>query len=478
MSSVDPRDLRIAELEQLLRAALTRISELEAEVRDLKVKLNQNSTNSSKPPSSDPPGTPRQEQKPATGRKPGGQPGHKKHERTLLPPEKVSRVVDLIPDRCGRCRKRLRGRDDSPRRHQVIDVPPIEPEVTEYRCHQLGCECGALTLAALPPECTSLVGDRLAGLMCLLMGQYRLSKRMVQSALSTILGVPLSLGMVPKVGAEMSEALAPATAQAVQYVQEAAAANADETGWSEGKLKGVKRKAWLWTFATPLVVAFVISLSRGSQVVKNTLGSTFKGILTTDRWAAYNFYDVALRQLCWSHLTRDFQAFIDSGGLASGFGRALMRERNRMFKWWHRVRDGTLTRQTFQKRMRRVERRVGDLLRAAQMYSEGKTAGVAGEILKLESALWTFVKVEGVEPTNNFGERVIRHAVMWRKTSFGTQSPEGSRFVEHILTAVTTLKLQKRNVLEFLTQTIAAHRRGHHGPSLLPQPQLQLAAAA
>lgn len=296
----------------------------------------------------------------------------------------------------------------------------------------------------LPLEATSLVGDRLGGLICLLMGQYRLSKRMVQLLLSDVLGVTLSLGMVPKVAAEVSEALVPAVAEAVEFVREADAANADETGWSEGKKDGRARRAWLWTFATRVVVVFVIALSRGSNVVKDTLGEGFTGFLTTDRWSAYNFYDLALRQLCWSHLTRDFQGFIDRGGKGGRIGRALMRERNKMFKWWHRVRDGTLSRPVFERRMQAVERRVGRLLRKAVVRAESKTAGMAAEILKLEEAMWTFVEVEGVEPTNNFGERCIRHSVMWRKTSFGTQSPEGSRFVERILTAVTTLKLQKR----------------------------------
>jgi transposase len=360
----------------------------------------------------------------------------------------------------------------------VVDVPPITPDITEYRRHALGCACGELTRAPLPPEANSLVGDRLGALMGMLVGQYRLSKRMVQSMLSDVLGVSLSLGMVPKVGNELSQALVPSFAEAVEHVQKSDAANADETGWYEGKKGGRSRRAWLWLFATRTVAVFVIALSRGSGVVKSTLGPDFNAFLTTDRWTAYNFYDLALRQLCWSHLTRDFQGFIDRSGRGARYGRALMRERNKMFKWWHRVRDGTLRRDVFQGRMRKVERKVGRLLRRAAVRAESKTAGMAAEILKLESAMWTFVDIEDVEPTNNFGERCIRHAVMLRKTTFGTQSPEGSRFVERILTTVTTLRLQKRNVLAFLTATLAAHRRGLRGPPLLPHAAVQLPAAA
>ena len=473
----DPRDARIAHLEALVAKLLARIAALEAENSELKARLTQNSTNSSKPPSSDQPGAPRRPSRP-TGRKPGGQPGHKKHERKLLPPETISRVVELVPHQCGNCGRRLHGRDEVPQRHQVIDVPPIMPHVTEYRCHQLWCACGEGTRACLPKEASSLVGDRLGALMGLLMGQYRLSKRMVQSMLSDVLGVELSLGMVPKVGNELSQALAPSHEEAKKHVQQADIANADETGWYEGKQNGRSRRAWLWVFATRAVAVFVIALSRGREVVKNTLGHDFNAILTTDRWSAYNFYDLALRQLCWSHLTRDFQGFIDRGGRGAHYGRALMRERNRMFKWWHRVRDGTLSREEFQRRMRKVERNVGNLLRKAEVHAEGKTAGMAREILNLESALWTFVDVPGVEPTNNFGERCIRQAVMLRKMSFGTQSDAGSRFVERMLTAVTTLKLQRRNALEFLTATLTAHRRGIPPPSLFAPPTPQLAIAA
>jgi transposase len=482
----DPRDIRITELEiqvaardRVIVELLAKVEALLGRVAELEARLGQNSNNSSKPPSSDSPGARREQKKPPTGRKPGGQPGHQKHERELLPAEKVDRVIDLVPEQCGKCGRGLRGRDKEPRRHQVIDIPPIKPEVAEFRCHELECDgCGATTRAPLPSEAESLVGDRLGGLICLLMGQYRLSKRMVQLLLSDVLGVSLSLGMVPKVATEVSESLVPAFTEAVEFVRKANAANADETGWSEGKKDGRSRRAWLWTFATRAVVVFVIALSRGSNVVKETLGEDFNGFLTTDRWNAYNFYDLALRQLCWSHLTRDIQSFIDRGGKGARIGKALMRERHKMFKWWHRVRDGTLSQPVFQRRMRAVKKTVGRLLRKAVARAEAKTAGMAAEILKLEEAMWTFVEVEGVEPTNNFGERCIRHPVMWRKTSFGTQSPAGSRFVERILTAVTTLKLQKRNVLEFLTETLAAHRRGRRGPSLLPSSPAQLAAAA
>jgi transposase len=276
----------------------------------------------------------------------------------------------------------------------------------------------------------------------------------------------------------VSKALAEPVVEAEAFVQKAEAANMDETGWFEGKSEGRAKRAWLWVVATALVSVFRISASRGGHVAKALLGEDFTGFLTTDRWSAYNWLDTALRQLCWSHLTRDIQGFIDRGGEGGRIGTLLMQQRHRMFAWWHRVCDGTMLRADFELRMRMVETKVGELLREAAARAEAKTAGMAAEILKLEGALWTFVQVEGIEPTNNFGERTIRHAVMYRKTSFGTQSPEGSRFVERILTAVTTLKQQERNVLEYLTAAIHAHRRGRRPPSMLPTLSSQAAIAA
>lgn len=486
MVQVDARDVQIAHLEKRLEAALERIAQLEEENerlreenRRLEEQLGLNSSNSSKPPSADAPGTPRQRKRP-TGRRPGGQPGHKKHERALLPPEEVQHVVELVPQECRGCKRRLRGQDSAPRRHQVVEVPPLSAIVTEYRCHALQCpDCGVVTRGEVPAHARSVFGDRLAALASLLVGKYRLSKRLVKDALSDMLGVEVSVGSVSNLEGEMSDALAPATAEALASVRASEAANADETGFAQGRKGGRSARAWLWVVATALVVVFHIARNRNGKVARYLLGEDFAGFLTTDRWSAYEWVDAGLRQLCWAHLTRDFQRFIDRGGRGGRIGRELMRERNRFFKWYHRVRDGTLAREQFEKRMRGVERRVGQLLRKAARRAEKKTAGMAREILQWEKCLWTFVDVPGLEPTNNFGERCIRHAVMYRKTSFGTQSEDGSRFVERIFTATATLKLQGRDVLAFLTDALAAHRRGLRGPSLLPSapvPQLALTA--
>lgn len=481
----DPRDIaRIAELEaqvaerdRIIEELMGKVTALTARVADLEARLNQNSRNSSKPPSTDPPGAVRPA-KGATGRKPGGQPGHKFHKRELLPVEQVDEVIELKPKTCRGCARGLKGQDVSPRRHQVTEIPPVVPHVTEYRCHGLVCEgCGTRTQAEVPTEARSAFGTRLGALVCLFVGKYRLSKRLVRDALSDVLGARLCLGSVSNLEAEMAAALEAPTAAAMAFVQRQDVAHLDETGWTEGQENGRAARAWLWVAATACVTVFQIARSRGGDIARGLL-KDFTGFLVTDRWCAYNFYDSALRQLCWSHLTRDFQGFIDRGGEGGRLGALLMKERHRLFRLWHRVRDGTLEHALLEEKLKPVKKAVGRLLREAVLCAEAKTAGMAAEMLKLEPALWTFGQIQGLEPTNNFGERSIRCAVMYRKTSFGTHSERGSRFVERILSSVASLNQQRRDVLGFLAEALRAHRCQLSAPSLLPPTANQLAIAA
>ncbi len=453
----DPRDLEIADLKALVVKLLARVAQLEVEV----AQLRQNSSNSSKPPSSDPPGAPRREGEPSDrGR--GGQPGHKHHKRELLPPEQVSKVVECVPPRCHRCRARLTGLDPEPWRSQVIEVLPIRPHVTEYREHQLGCDqCGARTRGELPPEAVATFGPRLKSLIAVCTGGYRLSKRVTQELLSDFLGVRLALGSVCNIEREVSEALAAPVEEAREYVRKQSVVHADETGWREAK-----GRAWLWTAASALVTVFQIARSRGAGVAKDLLGENFSGFLVVDRWAAYEW--VELRQICWSHLLRDFQGFVDRGGIGGALGAKLLASSRTMFRLWHRVRDKTLQRSTFQRRMHPVEQRILRLLRKAALRAESRTAGMARELLDQADYLWTFVSNEGVEPTNNAAERAIRPAVLWRKGSFGTDTAQGSRFAERILTAVTSLKQQRRPLLDYLERACRALGDDSAPPSLLP----------
>jgi transposase len=304
---------------------------------------------------------------------------------------------------------------------------------------------------------------RLQAMVSLLGGHYHLSKRKTEELMADFFQVDVSLGSIPALEQRTSKAICEPVQAAREYVKTQPQVNMDETGWRE-----CNQRAWLWVAATTWVTVFLVRCSRGSKVAKEMLGEAFQGILTTDRWSAYNWLSTLLRQLCWAHLLRDFQAFLERGGESQQIGEAILTQAELMFQWWHKVRDGTMSRATFQEQMQPVQLQVGELLRQGTACDHSKTAGTCRDILKREEALWTFVRVEGVEPTNNFGERQVRPGVLWRNGSFGTQSETGSRFVERIMTVVATLRQQDRNVLDYLTEACDAANWGRKAPSLLP----------
>ncbi|RKH03383.1 IS66 family transposase [Corallococcus sp. CA053C] len=467
MATRDPRDARIAELERRLSAALARIEQQDARIAELEAQLRRTSRNTSQPPSTDPPGMPPRKSEP-TGRKPGGQPGHKGRKRELLPPDKVTEVVAVpAPERCTGCNGPLLRLEGAPpaRVHQVVELLRIVPEVKQYELHAGWCAgCNDWRCAPLPegvPE--GNFGPRLTGFIALATGRFRLSKRRVQELLEDVLGVELALGSVSNLEQLVSSALAAPVSEARAYMRTQPAVHQDETGWWQKHAR-----AWLWVASTATVAVFLIVKSRGKAVAQTMLGQGFRGTLISDRWCAYNWVHALKRQVCWAHLVREFEGFVERGGEAKRLGELLLAEAFVMFEWWHLARDGLLTRATFQRRMRPLMREVERLLAEAAEVCPKKVAGTAREILKRKDALWTFVYTEAVEPTNNLAERDLRHSVIWRKTSFGTQSEDGSRFVERILTAVMSLRKQERNVLDYLTEALEALLHRAPAPSLLP----------
>jgi transposase len=456
------------EAQAYIRALESRVAALEATVQQLREQVQQTSRTSSRPPSSDPPQAlgkrPRRE---PTGRRPGGQPGHEGQARALVPVAEVDVVVPVKPERCHHCQHLLQGEDPQPQRHQVTEIPPVKPVVTEYQLHRLVCpSCGEETRAEVPAGVpTGGFGPRVQAITALCTGAYHLSKRTTQRALEDMFGVQMGLGTITTLEHATVQAVAEPVAAARAYVQQQPAAYLDETGWREGQ-----QRAWLWTAVTEWVTVFVVRASRGGKVAQELLGERFWGWLVTDRWSAYTWYPPWRRQVCWAHLLRDIEAMIERGGRSREIGEAVQVQARQMFQWWHRVREGTLAHRTFASSMWPVRQEVERLLEAGQTCGVPKTEGTCRELLKLRQALWTFVRHEGVEPTNNAAERAIRPGVLWRKGSFGTQSAEGSRFVEAMMTVVATLKQQHRNVLAYVTAACEAALCGQPAPSLLPTP--------
>jgi transposase len=460
-----------SEVVQLLHRLLARIEKLEAENRELKARLNLNSANSSKPPSTDPPHVKRKPPTPPSGRSRGGQPGHPRHERPLVPPEEIDQTVECRPERCADCGKPLAGEDPDPRRHQVAEIPPLKPHVVEYRLHTLACACcGGQTTGSLPADAPrGCFGPRLTAMVSMLSGSYRLGKRPVRQLLADLFGLNVSLGMVCKLQQQSARILQTPYDELCEAIRNDHV-HVDETGWKENK-----RKAWLWVVVAPCATVFHVASSRGGSVVRHLLGKAFGLVVHCDRWSAYQW--LKRLQCCWAHLRRDFQAMIDRGGVSKPIGEALLDHSNNLFHWWHQVRDGTMTRSTLQKYvglLRQVMRT--DFERGAACGC-AKTAGTCRELLDREAQLWTFLWNDGVEPTNNAAERALRHAVVWRKCSGGTDSSAGSRFVERMLSIVATCRQQSRHVLEYLTACHQAAIAGQPIPSLIPQPATASRAA-
>lgn len=457
MTLLDAKDRRIAELE-------ARVAELEAQVRDLLAQLGRNSTNSSLPPSRDnAEARALRARKAKSKRRRGGQKGHRRAMRELLPPEEVDEVHDLRPDACGKCKQPLRGDDPAPVRRQVTEIPELVALVREYRIHTVECPCGHHTRAEVPPEAQGCFGPRLSALVSLLSGGYRISKRNIQELLRDILGVDLALGSVSKLEARTSEILAATHEEVLAHVRSSSYVTMDETSWTEDR-----SKAWLWVASTSDAAYYRIEPERSSDVVTEILGPDFDGIVGNDRARAYLILDPEHRQICWFHLGRNFQTKIELGGDAARFGEQMRAFERRMWKAQHGYIAGEITPESYERRMKMLR---GEVQRALEQWIHHDGDGVGGmckNLLELEPAMWTFVSNPDVEPTNNRAERDIRHPVVWRRSSFGTDSPTGSRFVERVLSVVQTCKRQGRRAFEYLTDALTAARKGLAIPRLLP----------
>lgn len=434
------------------------------EIDELKEKLNANSKNSSKPPSSDKFKKDTKKKK-KSKRKQGGQAGHTGAFRALLPEAEVDHIEKRHPKKRCDCGSGIVPSENY-RRHQVHELPRVQAVVTEYQLHSGACfGCGKIHQAQLPigvPR--GMLGPIAMAKIGTLTGDYKMSKRNVTFLFEDFYGLHLSPGTVSNAEKIVSAALEGPVEEAKAFIPSQAAVNADETSHTEKS-----KKMWTWVFIASLVATFIIRPSRGAQVVKDFLGVTFKGILSTDRWSAYTWLALVFRQLCWAHLLRDFQKISERSGLSGRIGEELLACTKKMFRYWHQVKDGTISRAQFKKLMIPIKARVEQLFLDGKSCRNKKTAGTCKQLLKLKEALWTFIDKEGIEPTNNLAEQIIRRIVIWRKTSFGTQSARGTLYLERIMTTVATCKLQKRNVLDFLTEAIRAHLSGEPAPSLLPK---------
>lgn len=461
----DPRDDRIRQLEAELKARDAEIEKLKAQVAELLERLNQNSSNSHKPPSSDPPGNRKERRaKDKRQRKRGARKGHKGTRRELLPPDEVDEFVDHYPDACENCWRALEPTPDpGATRYQFTEVPPIKPHTTEHRRHAVTCpHCRHKTRAPYDEKVipASPLGPRLVALIALFTGVYHLSRRKTQSLLSDVLGVRVSLGGISRAEARASEALKPAVAEAWEAALQGDVKHTDGTSWFQSGASMA-----LWTIATSAVTVFRI-LANGAKATLEPLFGQCHGIMVSDRAKALTFWAMHMRQICWAHLLRKFVSFSERDGPVGKLGEELLELTAILFDYWRDLRDGKMTRERYVAWMAPLQKQVEAALAEGVALGVKGVSGSCADILEHRQALWTFVEREDVDPTNNHGERELRGFVLWRKRSFGTQSDRGSRFAERVMTIAHTARKQSRNVLAFLTAACKAHDSGGSSPSL------------
>ncbi len=441
---------------------------LEARVAELERRLSRSSRNSSLPPSQDPPSAPPRPGTKGSGRGRGGQPGHEGTHRRLLLPEQVDEVVEHWPERCQSCAHTFgeleRVDAAEPWRHQVAELPPIAVRVTEHRLHRVRCgECAAQTRAELPREVPrAAFGPRLQAAVVTLAVRNRVSRRDTTELARELFGVEVSTGSVDAIIHRAGEALAGPHTQLEQRIKSASVVNIDETGW---KTAGGRRT--LWGALTSRTAVFRIAPGRHASEARMLLGERFTGIVCSDRWRGYDYLDPTQRQLCWAHLVRDFTAHSEGMAEQEEFGYGGLRIAHNLFNFWDVYQqDGD--RACLQAQTAPLQEELRALLEHATRKSPRTKyhRQFAKNLLNRWPALWTFTHTDGVEPTNNHAERGLRGAVIYRKLSLGTQSEQGERTIERLLSASVTCRLRKQSLLAYLTQVLTAHTRGDPIPGL------------
>lgn len=459
--------LTVLSLLDIVQAQSSQIKELQVQVRELQAKLGQTSRNSSKPPSSDPPSAPPKSVRVPRGRKAGGQPGHQGHQRPLVPPERVDEPIELLPEQCPACQTAFSTHHPTlgpPRRTQVWELPPLQPHITEYRQHSRCCPgCSELVTAELPPDAApGGFGARATALLALLRGRYRLSLDDAAELMSDVCQLPVSPASVVTSCERTSQALIEVDRAIQTVVQQAAVVNADETSWPTQT-----RKGWLWVAVCRVASCFRVHQSRSAPALRELLGTAYRGIVGSDRFAVYEQFEDGQRQICWAHLVRNLVGLSERYGEQSRWAERMLERTEELFEVWHLYKRGWIDQVALQQALIPIRQAMRELLERGVSCPYAKISGLSRELLGHWEGLWTFSRVEGVEPTNNAAERALRHAVLWRKGCFGLRSEAGCRFVERMLSVHATCIQQQRSLFAFLTETLSAAWTGASTPILV-----------
>lgn len=453
-------------MDEQIEKLTARVAAQDERIASLERQLGRSSRNSSQPPSADRPSAPPRRGKDRSGRKQGAQPGHEGKGRPLLPAWAVDEVVEYWPVDCGCghvfCAAELVA-DGEPARRQVEELPVMAVRVTEHQCHRVRCPgCGARRSGLLPADAAaSAFGPRLQAAVVTLSVRNRISRRDVVELSEQLFSSRISTGTVDAILARTADALALPCEDLLERVRSAGAVNMDETGW---RLRGGQRA--IWGMFTERHAILQITASRHDDHAQHLLGAS-SAIVTSDRWWAYNHLPIRRRQLCWSHLQRDFEFQAEGRGSDKELGEAGMEVCQELFWTWE-IFQHTADRSELKRRVRLLQRELKAVLHehAAKHARYRQSRRFARALLKIWPALWTFAKHRGVQPTNNHAERCLRGAVIYRKLSLGSQSEHGEQRIARLLSAHTTCRLQHRSLHAYLIDVLTANAAGQPAPLL------------
>jgi transposase len=465
---------------QFILDLAARVQQLDERLARLEARTRQDSRTSSKPPSMDPPKTRQQRRAEARAkakelaregeqRAAGGQPGHRGAGRELRPEDRVDEIIDHFPGACGGCGRAFTSRQRHPKRrfgrHQVAELPPISVVWTEHRTHQLRCRhCLARTSARLPDGIADCAfGPRLQAAFVTLTARHRVSRRGIVELAADLFGVTLSTGAVDAICRRASDALAGPHLQLQDWVLDQDAVHVDETGW---RTRGEGRA--LWTATTAQAVFLAIAEHCNREQFNALIGTSYPGIVISDRWNGYSHLDPTRRQACWSHIKRDFHRHADGLAEQKTFGEQGVELTRRVFAAWRAYQHEHHDRDQLNSEIEPIQTELRQLLEQASPKKARNRwhRQFANNLLKIWPALWTFTMTDGIEPTNNPAERALRAPVIHRKISLGSQSENGERFAERALSAAGTCRLQHRSLFTYLSELLIAHTRGDPFPAL------------
>ena len=460
-----PKPATLEACHAVIDTLVQRLLQMETRLAYLQEQLGLNSRNSSKPPSSDGPdagGIGNRAQRRASERSRGAQKGHPGSFRPPIDESRVDAIVECPPPSVCECGAPVQVTGKA-LRHQVFDIPAVQAHIGEYRLYSGRCTaCGKVIRGSLPAGVPrSQIGPRALACIGTLGTRYHLTQGKVRDLLAQMLGVDFSIGAISQAHGKVAAALAAPVREARASLRTAPVVHMDETHYPR---EGTTSGHWVWSVVQPELAVFSIWSSRARYVAQDLIGLAPRGVVVSDRYAAYAFLDANQRQVCWAHLLRDFRRMGERAGQAGRIGRRLLGAGYVLFRWRT---AGKTTQAQFEPLQRRIRRALEE---GAAQKSCSRTANTCANLLKLWPALWGFITHPGVEPTNNAAEQALRAIVLKRKISGPTRSRRGDEFIACGFTAYETCRRQGRDLIDYLHGAVVAWIDNTPPPSLMPQP--------